>query len=137
MERSGQIEQVVASWFGAASRGDGSIVDELLSTNDGVRLIGSDPAELYAGGPAVAEFLKGEVEGAGGDVTFSPADVIAFEEGSVGWATANLTITLPDGKYVSPRWSAVLHSEDERWKFVHIHASIGIANQDVGWVYSD
>jgi len=30
---------------------------------------------------------------------FSPADVEAYEEGSVGWATARLTITMPDGRW--------------------------------------
>ena len=53
----------------------------------------------------------------------------------MGWATAIVTITLPDGKHVSPRWSSVFHEEDGVWKFVQTHASIGIANADVGWEY--
>ncbi len=55
----------------------------------------------------------------------------------MGWATTNVTITMPDGKHVSPRWSAVFHLEDGVWRFVQTHASIGIANEDIGWVYSD
>jgi hypothetical protein len=70
-----------------------------------------------------------------GNATFTPNDVEGFCEGSVGWATTNLKITLPDGKHVSPRWSAVFHREDGTWRFVQTHASLGIDNDKVGWVY--
>ena len=135
MQRSPELETFVAAWFAAASRGDASLVDAHVSRSDGTRLIGSDPGELLRGGDAVAEFLTGEVEGAAGAVAFSPAGVEAFSEGSVGWATTIVTITLPDGKHISPRWSAVFHQEDAVWKFVQTHASIGIANEDAGWEY--
>ena len=88
-----------------------------------------------SGGSAVAEFLRGEVQSAGGNAAFSPADVEAFQEGTVGWATTSVTITMPDGKHVSPRWSAVFHLEDGVWRFVQTHASIGVANEDIGWEY--
>lgn len=89
------------------------------------------------GGAGVAEFLIGEVKGAGGQATFEPADVEAFSEGSVAWATALLTITMADGRHISPRWTAVFHQEDGLWKFVQTHASIAVPNDQVGWIYSD
>jgi hypothetical protein len=55
----------------------------------------------------------------------------------VGWASTRLKITLPDGRHVSPRWSAVFHREDDSWRFVHTHASIGVGNADIGWIYPD
>jgi ketosteroid isomerase-like protein len=137
MERSPELEALVESWFAAATSGDASLVERHVSRADGVRLIGSDPAELFRGGAAVSEFLSGEVAGAGGQVDFRPAAVEAFREGSVGWATTQLTITLPDGRHVSPRWSSVFHLEDGIWKFVQTHASIGVANDEVGWSYPD
>jgi hypothetical protein len=54
----------------------------------------------------------------------------------VGWAATRLTITLPDGGQVSPRWSAVFHREDGEWRFVQTHASIAVPNDQIGWVYS-
>ena len=135
MERSPELEELVVAWFGGASRGDPSLVDERVSQSGGTRLIGSDPDEVFHGGAAVAAFLRGEVEGAGGRVAFAPEAVEAFSEGSVGWATAFVTITLPDGKHVTPRWSSVFRREDGVWKFVQTHASIGIANDAVGWQY--
>lgn len=135
MERSTELEQLVVAWFEGASRGDASLVDTHVSHADGTRLIGSDPGEVFSGGSAVAQFLRGEVQSAGGNAAFSPKDIEAYQEGTVGWATTNLTITMPDGKYVSPRWSAVFHLEDGVWKFVQTHASIGVANEDIGWEY--
>jgi ketosteroid isomerase-like protein len=137
MESSRQIEQLVADWFAAATTGDASLVRAHVSPGEATRLIGSDPDEVYRGGAAVAEFLTGEVEGAGGQATFEPNAIEAFSEGTVGWATALVTITMPDGKHVSPRWSAVFHQEDGLWKFVQTHASIAVRNDQIGWVYPD
>lgn len=137
MERSSELEQLVAAWFEAATKGESSLIDDHVFGGDETRLIGSDPSEVFRGGAAVAEFLRGEVEGAAGSVTFSPTDIEAFAEGTVGWATTKLTITMPDGKYVSPRWSAVFRRERGLWEFVLTHASIGVPNGEVGWVYPD
>jgi hypothetical protein len=79
---------------------------------------------------------SGGGEGSGGSVRFSPTDTEAFQEGTVGWAATRLTISLPDGRQVSPRWSAVFHQEDGVWKFVQTHASIAVPNDQIGWVYS-
>jgi ketosteroid isomerase-like protein len=137
MERSAELEALIAAWFAAATRGDSSLVAVHVSPSDVTRLIGSDPSERFGGGSAVQEFLIGEVEGAGGHATFDPIDTEAFCEGAVGWATTDLTITMPDGRRVSPRWSAVFHHEDGTWKFVQTHASIGVPNADIGWEYPD
>jgi ketosteroid isomerase-like protein len=135
MQRSPELEDVVRAWFEAATRGDASRVDTLVSSGEGTRLIGGDPGERFSGGTAVAEFLRGEVQGAGGQAEFAPTETEAFSEGTVGWATTSLT--MPDGKHVSPRWSAVFHQENGDWRFVQTHASIGIPNEAVGWVYPD
>jgi ketosteroid isomerase-like protein len=137
MERNGELEQFVADWFRAASRGDGSLVEQRVSESASVRLIGSDPDEVFEGGVAVRDFLLGEVEGAGGNATFSPADIEAFSEGSIGWATAHITISMPDGKHVTPRWTAIFRNEDGVWRFVQTHASIAVPNDEIGWVYPD
>ncbi len=134
MERSTDLEDLVVAWFEAASRGDASLVDRHVSLEAGTRLIGSDPNEWFAG-VQVADFLRGEAEGSGGKATFSPSETEAFSEGSVGWAATRLTITMPDGRSVSPRWSAAFHREDGEWKFVQTHASIAVPNDEIGWVY--
>jgi ketosteroid isomerase-like protein len=137
MERSSELEALVEAWFAAASRGDASLVLAHIADSEDTRLIGSDPFEVFKGGAAVREFLVGEIEGGGGQATFRPAETEAFSAGGIGWATTYLTITLPDGRSVSPRWSAVFQREDGVWKFVQTHASIGVPNDEIGWVYPD
>jgi ketosteroid isomerase-like protein len=137
MERSTEIEELVRRWFASASKGDTSLVSAHVSRSDDTRLIGSDPKEVFKGGAAVAAFLAGEIRSAAGRATFTPSDVEGLCEGSVGWATTQLKITLPDGKHISPRWSAVFRREDGTWKFVQTHASIGIDNDKVGWTYPE
>ncbi len=135
MQRSPELEDLVSRWFAAASSGDASLVDAHVSAEPGTALIGSDPDEWFRGGEAVAQFLSGEVTNAGGQAKFSTEATEAFVEGTVGWVTTRLTITLPDGGHVSPRWSSVLHREGDQWRFVQTHASIGVTNDDVGWIY--
>jgi ketosteroid isomerase-like protein len=137
MRRSPELEALIGQWFAAATSGDASVVDKFVSLEPGTTLVGSDPDEWLLGGDAVAEFLRGEVTSSGGQADFSPSGTEAFEEGTVGWATTHLTITLPDGRSVSPRWSSVFHREGDGWRFVQTHASFGVGNDDVGWVYPD
>ena len=112
--------------------GDPALIDRHISSaeND-VRL--TDPGEWFSGGPAVAEYLRGVVTALAGAATFTASGTEAYTEGTVGWATAHLRITLPDGNELSPRWSAVWHQEDGVWKFVQIHGSMGVPNEEVGW----
>jgi ketosteroid isomerase-like protein len=135
VERSPDVEALVSAWFDAATKGDPSLVAAHVSPSEATRLIGSDPSELFKGGAAVAAFLRGEVEGSGGHATFTPAGTEAFREGSVAWATTQVTIAMPDGRQVCPRRSAVLHREDGAWKFVQTHASIAVPNDQIGWEY--
>ena len=135
VERSRELETLVNVWFQAASTGDASVIDRHVSRDAAVRLIGSDPNEWLAGAK-VADFLRGEVTGSGGKAKFVPSDTEAFSEGTVGWATTHLRITLADGGSITPRWSAVFHKEDGVWKFVQTHASIAVPNAEIGWVYS-
>jgi ketosteroid isomerase-like protein len=135
MKPEAEIADLVHAWFAAASRGDASVVDRYVSTNPFTRLVGSDPDEWLQGGEQIATFLRTEVQGAAGAVQFRACDTEAFAAGDVGWAATKLTITLPDGKRVTPRWTAVLVREDDVWKFVQTHASIAVPNDQVGWSY--
>jgi len=136
MERCTELEDLVRAWFEAGSRGDPSLVERHLSTAPGTRLVGSDPEEWFEGRDAIAAFLRGEVEGAGGHATFTPSETEAHAEGTVGWAATKLTIRLGDGRTVSPRWTSVFHREDGVWRIVQTHASIAVPNDEVGWTYT-
>ncbi len=130
MQASTELRNIIAGWFESVSRGDPSWTDRHISRKDGVRLVGTDPSEVLEG-EKVAEFLREEVKAMGGVVKASLGEVEAYQEGSVGWGLARPTLTLPDGRQVSPRWSAVFHQEDEAWKLVQLHASVGVSNEQL------
>jgi hypothetical protein len=130
MERAPELEAIIAGWFEAASKGDGSWVDRHVSREPDALLVGTDPNE-WIQGERVGEFLKGEAEAMAGTVDISPGEPVAFREGDVGWGITRPTLKLPDGNAVSPRWSAVFRREDGEWKAVQIHASVGIPNEQL------
>ena len=73
--------------------------------------------------------------GAGGAVQFTPSDIEGHSHGDAGWAATRLTISLPDGSEIHPRWTAVMIRDDGVWKIVQTHASIAVGNAEVGWTY--
>jgi hypothetical protein len=130
MEASPELRDIIAGWFQAVSTGDSSWLDRHVSHQEGVRLVGTDPAEWLAGEEVVG-FMKQETEALAGGITIAVDDVEAYREGTVGWGMARPTMTFADGAQFSPRWSAVFHLEDDDWKLVQVHASVGIPNEEV------
>jgi ketosteroid isomerase-like protein len=135
MEKSPELVQLVNDWFAAASQCDASLIAKHVTDSESARLIGSDPDEWLRGGDVIATFLRGEVEGGGGNVSFTPSETEAFSSGDVGWAATKVTIAMPDGRMVTPRWTSVFERRDGVWQFVQTHASIGVANDAIGWTY--
>ena len=129
MERSDELRDLMLATFEAYSSGDTSSIDRLVSHQDGVRLIGSDPNEWFEG-EQVVEVLKQEMQDNIVRVS-SPGEVEAFVEGTVGWASSRPTWTLENGREVSTRWTAVFRQEDGEWKMVQAHTSVGVPNEDL------
>ncbi len=57
MERSEELEELIRSWFAAATSGDAAVVDRHVSRETGVLLIGSDPDEWLSSGEDIVRFL--------------------------------------------------------------------------------
>ncbi|MDQ4043885.1 MAG: nuclear transport factor 2 family protein [Chloroflexota bacterium] len=130
MEPSAELRDIIAGWFESVERGDVSWVDHHVSRDTAVRLVGTDPNE-WLEGEDVAQFLKEEVQTMGGQVRITPGHAEAFREGGIGWGIIRPTITLPDGREVTPRWSAVFHQENGEWRLVQLHASVGVSNEEL------
>ncbi len=130
MNTSPELQKVIAAWFESVSTGNTNWTNKHISQNAGTRLVGTDHNEMLVG-EKVAEFLQEEVSAMAGVIKVSLGQVEAYQEGSVGWGLAHPILTLPDGKEVSPRWSAVFHQEDGEWKLVQLHASVGVSNAEL------
>lgn len=130
MERSPELQELVADWFAAVSRGDGAWLGRHISRADDVRLIGTDPGDWHVG-PRVSEFLTEAVDELEGAVEIRPDEVLALREGGIGWGIMRATMRLPDGRAIGFRWSAVFRQEEGAWRAVQIHGSIGVPDEGV------
>jgi ketosteroid isomerase-like protein len=129
MERSEELRDLIRATFEAYSTGDASFIDRHTSSQDGVRLIGSDPNEWFEGERA-AEVLKQEMQ-EGSIRVSSMGEVDAFVEGTVGWVSGRPVWTLDDGTQIPTRWTAVFHQEEGEWKMVQAHTSVGVPNEEL------
>ena len=130
MERSAELQDRVLDGFEAFSSRDTSVVDRDTSRHEGVRLIGTDPDEWFEG-EQVAEVLKQEMQDTTDIVEISTKDLDAFVEGTVGWVSGRVIWTLEDGTEIPTRWTAVFHQEDDEWKMVQAHTSVGVPNEEL------
>jgi ketosteroid isomerase-like protein len=129
VERSTEIRDVITGWFAAVEKGGDPSWPDLHLSRD-VLVVGTAPDEWFDFDQAVKLF-RGTLQELGGRVTVAMGRVEAWQEGTVGWGIANPTITLPDGKSFSPRWTGIFHKEDGQWRAVQIHASIGVSDEQL------
>jgi ketosteroid isomerase-like protein len=129
VERSPELEDLVRRWYTAMMSGDISMIERLLSQEEGVLSIGSDPREWWTGYDNVVATFKAQFQEMGGQLQATPGDLRAYQEGSVGWMADNPTFRLPDGTAVPFRFTGVFHQEGGAWRCVQSHASIGVSNQ--------
>jgi hypothetical protein len=132
MQASPELHTIIAAWFIAwesVSNGKPFWADHHLSRRAELHTIGTDPSEWFEGEKAF-EHMKQEMNETGG-IKFSPGEIKAWQEGAVGWGIAHPTLTLPNGKRVLIRWSAVFHQEEGEWKMVQLHMSVGIPNEQL------
>jgi hypothetical protein len=68
---------------------------------------------------------------AAGTVTITPGEVLAHQQGSVGWLADRPTFTFADGSAFRVRFTAVARLEQGVWKLVQSHTSVGVPNEDL------
>ena len=58
----------------------------------------------------------------------------AYQQGDVGWAMGLVTLTMPDGSKLQARVTFLFHQEEGTWKIIYEHSSIGVGNEQAGFV---
>jgi class 3 adenylate cyclase len=135
MKPSRELRDIALGLFHDFANND-PIFAERFSRSDGVTLIGTDPEEFIVGGPEARALLKKQLEEIKrqleglGRLKLEPGTILAYEEGTVGWAVNQITGTFPDGTSVDTRSTLVFHREDGEWQVVHMHWSIGHSNPE-------
>ena len=131
LQQSSELRDVFARFYQALDAGDVSQVLDLLSRDQGVLGIGTDPDEWWSDFVTLERVYTAqlaELRQAG--VRFRAGDPQCYQEGTVGWGADQARILLPDGTQHPLRLTAVFRREGDSWKIVQSHASIGVRNAD-------
>lgn len=127
VEPSEEIRRSLDRWLVAVRDGDVDTYLGKVSEHDGMLLIGSDDEEWWHRKDAAV--WKHQFEETGG-FPISWDEIEVWEEGTVGWAGARLTMPGPEETFrIRVTW--VLRLERGEWKIVQMHFSVGRSNVEV------
>jgi class 3 adenylate cyclase len=127
MEPSEEIRRILNRWLVAFRDGDSEIYVARISEHAGVLVIGTDEEEWWHQGDVAV--IEQQFEESGG-FPVSWSEIEAWEEGTVGWAGAKLTLAGPE-ETVPIRLTWVLHLERGEWRIVQGHFSAGRPNVEL------
>ncbi len=127
MEHSEEIRRVIDRLLAAIHGGDVDSFARKMSEHPGVLVIGTAAEEWWHQQDAAV--WKTQIEETGG-FPFAWDEIEAWEEGTVGWAAANMTFAGPDDTFPF-RSTFVLHLEFGEWKVVQWHVSACRSNVEL------
>ena len=133
MEQSDELSDLTLRFYEATATGDLSFLERYVSRREGTVFVGTDPGEWWEGFEAFMEAMRAQAEAMGGSgLQIVPGQLQAYREGNVGWAIdRDASFRLPDGRQIPFRSSVIFLNEDGEWKVVHLHASIGVKNEEM------
>ena len=131
MEEGTELKKVMLGFYDALASGDAGFLEDLISRQDGVLGIGTDPDEWWVGHEKLRGIMKTQMAEMGGHITIVGSDPIAHSEGTVGWVADRPRFRLDDGTESPIRLTATFHKEQDAWKIVQFHVSVGVPNEDV------
>lgn len=132
MQPDDELKDLILQLYEKMARGGvREVAGQLYSRQEGTLLIGSQPEDRHTGYAAILGFYQ-----AAGEVVSEVRveEITARVEGAFGWVFDRVTARLPDGLEVPVRHTYVFHREEEAWKVVHAHISVGIPDKDLGRV---
>ena len=123
------IELMLRNWEDL----DAEALVDTLSHNPGLIVIGTDPEEWWAGIESVSAVWRVQMREFDdiGAVHFDVKSIVASKEGTVGWVTASLQLTVGESVDVPMRFTIVVHEEGAYWRIVNWHLSIPVVNEDI------
>jgi hypothetical protein len=124
MKSSPDVSDAWVRFCTLLSAGEVARFDDVVSQEAKV-IIGSAPGEIIDDRDRMR--FGFEAEG----VTMTPASPQGYEEGTMGWIVDQPAFGLPDGSSVGFRVTSVFRREDGAWKLVHMHASVGVPDEEV------
>jgi ketosteroid isomerase-like protein len=120
------VRDAMLRFYDRLSASDVASFDSLISGDAATLVIGTAPGEWVTDRARLR--FGFEAEGLGIDAGDEPA---GYENGDVGWFVDEPTYRFPDGSLMLTRLTAILQREDDAWKIVHLHVSVGVPDEEV------
>ena len=120
--------QTVKAYFDALIIGDTGLLIKMMSLADHYVKIGTEPEEHIEGGENARDYYHRIVANAA-DITIEYEHLDLQERGNVAWFYTRQIWRLKwlgKPEELAVRLTGVLEKEDGTWKFVQIHASVGV-----------
>jgi ketosteroid isomerase-like protein len=128
MQRSQELIDWLTEFYRAGNGSELDTINRMLSTSDGMLVLGTDPREWWEGSDKIRSMFAIQMQEMG-SLPLTAGNPVAYVEGSMGWIADQPTLTFPDAS-MQVRLSVVVHREDGEWKLVHAHLSLGVANEE-------
>jgi hypothetical protein len=124
MEVSADVTDAFVRFCDRLSADDVGSFDELVSS-EAALIIGTAPGEMVDDRERMR--FGFETEG----VRLTPNEPHGYENGSMGWAVDEPELCFPDNSSIRTRLTTVWQREDESWRLVHAHFSVGVPDEEV------
>jgi hypothetical protein len=128
MEESEGVRAGILAFYERFSAGDADAFENGLSAEDGVSVIGTAPDEGHDDRDGWVNAYREGIAAAG--LKLEGGDPRGYEEGMLGWGVDRPRFVPPDGSTLPTRLTAVLRREDDQWKVVHLHFSVGVPDEE-------
>lgn len=128
MEPAYDLKEFLRDWI-EKSHFELTEVEKRWSDQEGVLCILTAPQEWLEGHQAILDKYKTALPGSR-DYRVVVDHLDAYREGNVGWVAAQPVFFLSNGGQVPVRFTAVLHLQENRWKFVQYHVSVGVTDEE-------
>jgi hypothetical protein len=130
MEQSIELKTLILQLYEGEKSGNISdFAEQLFSHDENFLALGSDPDEWWENPEPILRGYKVMASMDGFRIKVN--DLKAYSEGMVGWVVDRVAITLPNGAQIPLRHTYILHKENNKWKIVHAHYSIGVPNNEI------
>ena len=124
MHESSAVAEAWLRFCEGVSEGQIERFDEIVSPEARI-IIGTAPGEMVTDRQAMR--FGFETEG----VTLESRAARGYAEGSMGWVVDEPRFGFPDGSAFDCRVTAVVRKEQETWRLVHAHFSVGVPDDEV------
>lgn len=125
MQRSEGVREAMFRFADRLSAGDVEAFDDVVSSDAATVVIGTAPGEIVRDRAALRYGFEAE------GLRLVPSDPEAYEDGDLGWLIDEPSFAFPDGSGVKMRMTLVFRREDGAWKLLHMHASVGVPDEEV------